>query len=69
MTDTRVRENGTQVTVNVGFGTLVPSEERLIELCRSITEGVVVVTMSGRRPTKGVVANTVVRLQEVQTHE
>ncbi len=61
---TKVRENG-QVTANAGFGTLVPSEERLIELCRSITEGVVVVTMSGRRPTKGVVANTVVKLQEV----
>ncbi len=63
----KVQENGQgQITVNAGFGTLVPSEERLIELCRSITEGVVVVTMSGRRPTKGVVANTVVRLQEVQ---
>ncbi len=70
MDTTRVRENGTQAISIDGAGTLNPEERRLVEVWR---EGPVncqyIVVISGQRPVKVVRADTVVKLQEVITHE
>ncbi len=72
MSTTKVQENGghVMVTINAGFGTISGEEIRLLELCRNAPSGAqLVVTISGKRPVKAAMTESVVRLQEVQTHE
>ena len=72
---TRVQENKEQVAIvtatgYTGFGTLVREEWELLRMCRAAPSGAqLVVTISGRRPVKAAMTESVVRLQEVTIHE